>query len=45
MQLITGGIWTIHFGYDNEMWASHKRMAALIRDSEVDFVGALKQAI
>lgn len=41
-KIVTGGIWTIHFGYDNQMWASHDRMAALINDSSVDFVGLLE---
>jgi len=38
-KVVTGGIWAVHFGYDNEMWASNVRMANLIRDAELDFIG------
>lgn len=40
--LITAGIWTIHFGLDNDMWASEDRMSSLIRDMELDVVGLLE---
>jgi len=39
---ITAGIWTIHFGLDNGMWSSEKRMADLIRETELDVVGLLE---
>lgn len=41
-KLITAGIWTIHFGLDNDMWASEDRMSDLIRDMELDVVGLLE---
>lgn len=41
-KLITAGIWTIHFGLDNDMWASEGRMIDLIRDAELDIVGLLE---
>ncbi|CAG8441017.1 12755_t:CDS:10 [Acaulospora colombiana] len=41
-KLITAGIWTIHFGLDNDMWASEVRMRDLIRDMELDVVGLLE---
>ncbi|ODV96675.1 hypothetical protein PACTADRAFT_48498 [Pachysolen tannophilus NRRL Y-2460] len=41
-KLFTAGIWTIHFGLDNDMWASEERMIDLIRDAELDIVGLLE---
>lgn len=41
-KLITAGIWTIHFGLDNDMWASEERMIELIKDLEIDVVGLLE---
>jgi hypothetical protein len=41
-KLFTAGIWTIHFGLDNDMWASEGRMRDLIRDLELDVVGLLE---
>lgn len=41
-QLITAGIWTIHFALDNPMWDSTLRMRDLIRDMELDVVGLLE---
>ncbi|GMM31106.1 Cwh43 protein [Martiniozyma asiatica (nom. inval.)] len=41
-RLVTAGIWTIHFGLDNDMWASEHRMRDLIRDAELDIVGLLE---
>lgn len=38
-KLFTAGIWTVHFGIDNEMWASERRMRDAIRDVELDVVG------
>ena len=39
---ITAGIWTIHFGLDNPMWTSERRIATLLRELEVDVVGLLE---
>lgn len=39
---ITAGIWTIHFGIDNDMWSSERRMAALIKEAELDLIGLLE---
>lgn len=41
-KLVTAGIWTIHFGLDNDMWASEYRMRDLIRNAELDIVGLLE---
>ncbi|CDR38357.1 CYFA0S02e00694g1_1 [Cyberlindnera fabianii] len=41
-KLFTAGIWTIHFGLDNDMWSSEGRMRDLIRDLELDVVGLLE---
>ncbi|KAK9446917.1 Frag1/DRAM/Sfk1 family-domain-containing protein [Limtongia smithiae] len=41
-KLMTVGIWTIHFGLDNDMWASEGRMADAIRELELDVVGLLE---
>jgi len=41
-KVITAGIWTIHFGLDNPMWDSTRRMRDLIRDAELDIVGLLE---
>ncbi|SCU91213.1 LAME_0E11672g1_1 [Lachancea meyersii CBS 8951] len=40
--LITAGIWTIHFGLDNYMWSSEDKMTQLLKDMEVDVVGLLE---
>ncbi|QEU58704.1 Cwh43 [Kluyveromyces lactis] len=40
--LITAGIWTIHFGFDNDLWASEDRMTHLIKDMQLDIVGLLE---
>ncbi|KDN50669.1 hypothetical protein RSAG8_01167, partial [Rhizoctonia solani AG-8 WAC10335] len=37
-RLITAGIWTMHFGQDNEGRDSQRRMRDLIRDMELDVV-------
>ncbi|GAB7363365.1 hypothetical protein MBLNU230_g3645t1 [Neophaeotheca triangularis] len=39
---ITAGIWTIHFSIDNDMWSSERRMASLLKESELDIVGLLE---
>lgn len=41
-KLITAGIWTIHFGLDNDMWASEDRMSELLGDMELDVIGLLE---
>lgn len=38
----TAGIWTVHFGLDNDMWASEMRMRNLIQELEVDIIGFLE---
>ncbi|KAL6928111.1 hypothetical protein ACO0SA_002842 [Hanseniaspora valbyensis] len=40
--IITAGIWTIHFGLDNDMWASEDKMSRIIKDMELDVVGLLE---
>lgn len=39
---ITAGIWTIHFGLDEPLFTSERRMAQLLRELEVDVVGLLE---
>lgn len=41
-RLLTAGIWTIHFGLDNDMWASQTRMRDAMKDLEVDVFGLLE---
>jgi hypothetical protein len=41
-KLMTAGIWTIHFGLDNDMWASEVRMRNVIQELEMDVVGFLE---
>lgn len=41
-RLVTAGIWTIHFGLDNDMWVSEHRMRDLIQDAELDIIGLLE---
>lgn len=40
--VMTAGIWTIHFGLDNDMWASEVRMRNIIEELEVDVIGFLE---
>ena len=40
--VITAGIWTIHFSLDNDMWSSERRIRDLIKDAEVDVIGLLE---
>ena len=42
VKLFTAGIWTVHFGIDNEMWASEVRMRDALLDLELDIVGLLE---
>ncbi|ANB13481.1 Cwh43p [Sugiyamaella lignohabitans] len=41
-KLMTAGIWTIHFGLDNDMWASEGRMRDVIEELEIDVIGFLE---
>lgn len=41
-KLFTAGIWTVHFGLDNDMWASETRMRQIIQDLELDVIGLLE---
>jgi hypothetical protein len=41
-RLLTAGIWTIHFGLDNDMWASEGRMRQIIQELELDVIGLLE---
>lgn len=38
-KVVSAGIWTVHFGIDNHMWSSEKRMRDLIKEMEVDIIG------
>jgi hypothetical protein len=39
---ITAGIWTTHFGLDNPMWTSERRIGALVKEMELDVFGLLE---
>ncbi|KAL2854330.1 Frag1/DRAM/Sfk1 family-domain-containing protein [Aspergillus pseudoustus] len=39
---VTAGIWTVHFGLDNDMWASERRMRDVIQELELDIIGLLE---
>lgn len=41
-RIVTSGIWTIHFGIDNEGHDSQQGMMNLIRDMKLDIVGLLE---
>ncbi|CAG8562983.1 841_t:CDS:10 [Ambispora gerdemannii] len=41
-KLLTAGIWTVHFGLDNDMWASEYRMRDVIKELELDVIGLLE---
>lgn len=41
-KVVTAGIWTVHFGLDNDMWASERRMRDVIQELELDVVGFLE---
>lgn len=38
-KVVSVGIWTVHFGIDNDMWSSERRMRDLIKEMEVDIIG------
>ncbi|THZ17481.1 calcofluor white hypersensitive protein [Aureobasidium pullulans] len=39
---VTAGIWTTHFGLDNPMWTSERRIGALVKEMELDVLGLLE---
>ncbi|KAL5335726.1 Frag1/DRAM/Sfk1 family-domain-containing protein [Aspergillus crustosus] len=41
-KVVTAGIWTVHFGLDNDMWASERRMRDVIEELELDVIGLLE---
>ena len=41
-KVVTAGIWTVHFGLDNDMWASERRMRDVIQELEIDVIGFLE---
>lgn len=41
-KVMTAAIWTVHFGLDNDMWASEDRMRDVIEELEVDVIGFLE---
>lgn len=41
-KIATMGIWTVHFGLDNDMWASERRMRDVIQELELDVIGLLE---
>ncbi|KAJ3021723.1 hypothetical protein HKX48_007892 [Thoreauomyces humboldtii] len=41
-QVMTMGIWTVHFGLDDQLYSSHERMASVIRELELDVIGLLE---
>lgn len=41
-KVMTAGIWTVHFGLDNDMWASETRMRDVIEELEIDVIGFLE---
>jgi len=40
--MLTAGIWTVHFGIDNEGRDSQRRMRDLVSDMQLDVVGLLE---
>lgn len=38
-KVVSVGIWTVHFGIDNQLWSSERRMRDLIKEMEVDVIG------
>ncbi|CAI7649064.1 unnamed protein product [Penicillium bialowiezense] len=41
-KVVTAGIWTVHFGLDNNMWSSEHRMRDVIGELELDVIGFLE---
>ena len=41
-KVVTAGIWTVHFGLDNNMWAAERRMRDVLGELELDVIGFLE---
>jgi hypothetical protein len=41
-RIIQAGIWTVHFGFDNEGHDSQRGIRNLVRDMQLDIVGLLE---
>jgi hypothetical protein len=41
-RILTAGIWTVHFGIDNQGRDSQRRMRDLVGDMQLDIVGLLE---
>ncbi|WFD26728.1 Protein cwh43 [Malassezia nana] len=41
-RIVTAGIWTVHFGFDQNMRDSSRRMSRVLKDLELDIVGLLE---
>ncbi|KAJ5132650.1 hypothetical protein N7448_006808 [Penicillium atrosanguineum] len=41
-KVVTAGIWTVHFGLDNDMWAAERRMRDVLGELELDVIGFLE---
>lgn len=41
-RIVTAGIWTVHFGFDQHMHDSTRRMSRVLKDLELDIVGLLE---
>ncbi|KAI1837944.1 hypothetical protein DTO006G1_3931 [Penicillium roqueforti] len=41
-KVVTAGIWTVHFGLDNNMWSAERRMRDVIGELELDVIGFLE---
>ncbi|WFD19565.1 Protein cwh43 [Malassezia caprae] len=41
-RIVTAGIWTVHFGFDQHMRDSSRRMSSVLKDLELDIVGLLE---
>lgn len=44
-KVVSAGIWTVHFGIDNHMWSSERRMRDLIKEMEVDIIGGVARIL
>lgn len=41
-KVVTAGIWTVHFGLDNNMWSAERRMRNVLGELELDVIGFLE---
>lgn len=41
-RMLTAGIWTVHFGFDQNMRDSSRRMSSLLKELKMDIVGLLE---